>query len=120
MARARARAYAPDVLRAAALDDIRRLGSLVVHLNGHTLALFADGDDVHAVDNRCPHMGFPLHRGTLGDGLLTCHWHHARFDLASGGTLDPFADDVRAYPTVLRDGDVFVEVRPEGDRTAHW
>lgn len=36
-----------------------------------------------AVDNRCPHMGFPLDRGTCGDGILTCHWHHASFDLAS-------------------------------------
>ena len=88
MARARARSYAPPMLRAASLHDVRRLGSLVVSLNGHTLALFADGDDVHAVDNRCPHMGFPLHRGTVGDGILTCHWHHARFDLATGGTFD--------------------------------
>jgi nitrite reductase/ring-hydroxylating ferredoxin subunit len=32
-------------------------------------------------DNRC--LGFPLHRGSVGDGILTCHWHHARFDLAA-------------------------------------
>ena len=50
-------------------------------------------EDVRAVDNRCPHMGFPLHRGTLRDGILTCHWHHARFDLESGGTFDQFADE---------------------------
>ena len=36
-----------------------------------TLALFAYGDDVYAVDNRCPHMGFPLDRGTVKDGILT-------------------------------------------------
>jgi hypothetical protein len=28
-------------------------------------------------------------------GLFTCHWHHPRFDLVGGGTLDPFADNVR-------------------------
>ena len=28
-------------------------------------------------------MGFPLHQGTVETGLVTCHWHHARFDLAS-------------------------------------
>ena len=42
-------------------------------------------------------MGFPLHRGTVGDGILTCHWHHAKFDLAGGCTFDPFADDVTAF-----------------------
>jgi nitrite reductase/ring-hydroxylating ferredoxin subunit len=29
-------------------------------------------------------MGFPLDRGSVEDGTLTCHWHHVRFDLASG------------------------------------
>lgn len=26
-------------------------------------------------------MGFPLNRGSLCDGTLTGHWHHARVDL---------------------------------------
>src|SRR5262249_53126325 len=47
----------------------------------------------------------------------TCHWHHARFDLESGGTFDPFADDVRAYPTEVQDGEVWVDLRAgAGDR----
>ena len=105
--------------RAAALDDVRRLGALVAHVNGHTLALFADGDDVRAVDNRCPHMGFPLHRGTLHDGILTCHWHHARFDVATGGTFDQWADDLRVFPVELRDGEVWVDLATLGDPSAH-
>src|SRR5262245_1777488 len=105
--------------RAAALDDVRRLGSLVAHVNGHTLALFADGDDVRAVDNRCPHMGFPLHRGTLHDGILTCHWHHARFDVATGGTFDQWADDLRVFPVELRDGEVWVDLSALGDPLAY-
>src|SRR5262245_38710226 len=105
--------------RAAAVDDVRRLGSLVAHVNGHTLALLADGDDVRAVDNRCPHMGFPLHRGTLHDGILTCHWHHARFDVATGGTFDQWADDLRVFPVEVRDGDVWVDLAPLGDPLAH-
>jgi nitrite reductase/ring-hydroxylating ferredoxin subunit len=38
-----------------------------------------------ALDNQCPHMGFPLERGSIEDGILT--WHHARFDLESGCTF---------------------------------
>src|SRR5205085_181523 len=92
---------------------------LVVHLGGHTLALFLDGDAVHACDNRCPHMGFPLHRGTIKDGTLTCHWHHARFDLGSGGTFDQWADDLRSYAVEVRDGDVLVDLAPRRDPVAH-
>src|SRR5437879_12954365 len=79
-------------VRAASLAEVREAGNLVTHLEGNTLALFADADRIFAVDNRCPHMGFPLHRGTVKDCVLTCHWHQARFDLSSGGTFDQWAD----------------------------
>src|SRR6266487_363777 len=109
------------MIRAAAVEDVRRLGSLVAHVDGHTLALFADGDKVYAIDNRCPHMGFPLHRGTVQDGILTCHWHHARFDLASGCTFNLFADDVPTYPVEVRGDEVFVvPYRERQGEAAHW
>lgn len=96
-------------------------GVTVVSGGRHGIAVFGSSvaDRVYAVDNRCPHMGFPLHKGSVADGILTCHWHHARFDLESGGTFDPFADDVRTYPTRVEDGIVFVDPRPgDGDRAA--
>jgi nitrite reductase/ring-hydroxylating ferredoxin subunit len=107
------------LVRACRLADVQAAGCLTVHVAGHTLALFARGDSVHAVDNRCPHMGFPLDRGTVKDGILTCHWHHARFDLASGGTFDLWADDVRAFPALIRDGDVWVDTTAREDPAAH-
>jgi hypothetical protein len=64
-------------------------------------------------------MGFPLHRGTVRDGILTCHWHHARFDLESGGTFDQFADEARVFPVEIRDGEVWVDLAPREDQIAH-
>jgi len=110
-----------DLVRAGSIEELKQKGCLVVGAGGHTIAVFWHEDRPWAVDNRCPHMGFPLSRGTVCEGLLTCHWHNARFDLASGGTLDPFADDVRAFPAFVEDGQVLVDVSPEGgDRAAHW
>jgi nitrite reductase/ring-hydroxylating ferredoxin subunit len=88
----------------------------------HGIAVFPStvSDAVYAVDNRCPHMGFPLHKGSVADGILTCHWHHARFDLESGGTFDPWADDVQTYATFIEDGIVYVDPQPRVDkRGAH-
>ena len=96
----------PRWMRAARAAEVQAAGRLAVHVDGHGVALFASDGGIYAVDNRCPHMGFPLDRGSVADGILTCHWHHARFDLAGGGTFDQFADDVRAYPVDVRDGDV--------------
>jgi nitrite reductase/ring-hydroxylating ferredoxin subunit len=107
------------LVRAASLSEVREKGRVVVGLNGHTLCLIADGDAVHAVDNRCPHMGFPLHRGTVADGILTCHWHHARFDLCSGGTFDQWADDLRRFPVELRGDDIYVDLSLPEDPVAH-
>src|SRR3954471_1875376 len=97
-------------------------GVTVVSGGRHGISVFpsAVSDAVYAVDNRCPHMGFPLHRGSVADGILTCHWHHARFDLESGGTFDPWADDVQTYATFIEDGIVYVDPRPRGDnRVSH-
>ena len=106
-------------VRAAALDEVRRAGCMIVHIEGQTIALFFHEGIVYAVDNRCPHMGFPLERGTVKDCILTCHWHHARFDLASGGTFDPWADDVRVFPVEIRQDEAWVDVKPPGDLPSH-
>jgi nitrite reductase/ring-hydroxylating ferredoxin subunit len=110
---------APPLHRVTSLAELRAAGRQVVHTDGHSLCLFAEGDEVYAVDNRCPHMGFPLHRGTVCNGILTCHWHHARFDLATGGTFDQFADELRCFPVVLDGDDVLVDTSRAGDQLAH-
>jgi len=107
------------LVRAASLAELRAHGRLVVHVDRHTLCLLAEGEDVYAVDNRCPHMGFPLHRGSIADGILTCHWHHARFDLCTGGTFDQWADDLRRFPVEIHGDDVLVDLTPRDDPDAH-
>src|SRR5262245_22933710 len=107
------------LVRAARLSDLRAAGRLVVHVDRHTICLFAVDEEVHAVDNRCPHMGFPLHRGSVCDGILTCHWHHARFDLRTGGTFDQWADELRRFPVEIDGDDVLVDLRPLGDPASH-
>src|SRR5687767_10861029 len=75
------------------VEELRKTGRLLTKIGTQPVCVLWDGDAAYAVDDRCPHLGFPLHRGTVEQGMVTCHWHHARFDLSSGGTLDPWADD---------------------------
>lgn len=90
------------------LDELKQKRCIVVRGAEHPIAVFYDAGRVCAVDNRCPHLGFPLSKGSVHDGILTCHWHHARFDLSSGCTFDLFADDVPTAAIEVRDGQVFV------------
>ncbi len=109
------------LVRVGTLEEIETDGMKVVAAEGRTILVVHDEGRLYALDNRCPHMGFPLRRGTVRDGILTCHWHHAKFDLSGGCTLDPFADDVPSFHVETRDGEVFVDPHPiEDDRRAHW
>ena len=86
-------------------------GCLSVIVQKYSIAIFIYDSKVYAVDNRCPHMGFPLNQGTVKDGILTCHWHHARFDLMNGGTFDQWAGDVTSFPVEIRNGnEVWIDV----------
>lgn len=44
----------------AAPKEVREEGRMVVSSADHAIALFDHDGEVYAVDNRCPHVGFPL------------------------------------------------------------
>ena len=106
---------------AGSLEELKAKGRLVVRGGHRPILVIYDRGRVFALDNRCPHMGFPLERGSVEDGILTCHWHHARFDLESGCTFDLWADDVPICPVEVRNGDVWVKTTfGHADPAAHW
>jgi nitrite reductase/ring-hydroxylating ferredoxin subunit len=110
-----------EFMLAGSLDELKAKGRLVLHGGHRPILVVYDRGRVFALDNRCPHMGFPLERGSVEDGILTCHWHHARFDLESGCTFDLWADDVPIFPVELRDGEVWVKTTfGDADPAAHW
>src|SRR3974377_242823 len=110
-----------ELVLAGRIEELKAKGRLVLHGSHRPILVIYDRGRVFALDNRCPHMGFPLERGSVEDGILTCHWHHARFDLESGCTFDLWADDVPIFPVELRDGEVWVKTTfGDADPATHW
>ena len=110
-----------DFTLAGSLEELKAKGRLVVHGAHRPILVVYDRGRVFALDNRCPHMGFPLDRGSVEDGILTCHWHHARFDLESGCTFDLWADDAPTFPVEVRNGEVWVKTTfSHADPAMHW
>jgi nitrite reductase/ring-hydroxylating ferredoxin subunit len=110
-----------EFVLAGSVEELRAKGRLVLHGGHRPILVVYDRGRVFALDNRCPHMGFPLERGTIEDGILTCHWHHARFDLESGCTFDLWADDVPIFPVEVRKGEVWVKTTVgHTDPAGHW
>src|SRR5438477_9808349 len=108
-----------DDVRAGSLTDLQAEGSLLTKVGALPGVVFWDAGPAYAIEDRCPHLGFPLHQGTVEAGLVTCHWHHARFDLVSGCTLDLWADDARGFDVRIRGDDVFVTARVHADPIGH-
>jgi nitrite reductase/ring-hydroxylating ferredoxin subunit len=73
------------------------------------IALFLVDGRVFAVDNRCPHEGYPLAEGKVdGACVLTCNWHNWKFRLEDGECLLG-GDHVRVYAAKVEDGHVWVD-----------
>jgi nitrite reductase/ring-hydroxylating ferredoxin subunit len=106
-------------VRAGSLSELQSAGRLLTKVGTLPVVVFWDDDAAFAIEDRCPHLGFPLHQGTVEAGLVTCHWHHARFDLVSGCTLDLWADDARGFDVEIHGDDVFVRARVHADPVGH-
>ena len=77
------------------LDQVREWGCYVITAGGYTQAEFYHVGK--CIDDRCPHIGFSVDRGSIQDGILTCHRHHIRFDVPSGDSFNLFVDDVLTF-----------------------
>lgn len=86
-------------------------GTFVEH-DGLDLAVFisADRDRVIVLDNTCPHAGGNLAAGTLDGHIVSCPWHHWKFDVRTGTCVDAPRARVRRYNAELRRGVVFVDL----------
>lgn len=65
--------------------------------------------EIHAIDNRCPHEGYPLSTGMLKDGILTCEWHNWKFRLCDGVCILG-GEDVRHYPVRVHEGAIWLDI----------
>jgi nitrite reductase/ring-hydroxylating ferredoxin subunit len=54
---------------AGSLEELKAKGRLVLHGDHRPILVIYDRGRVLALDNRCPHMGFPLERGSVEDGI---------------------------------------------------
>ncbi|KAL2350016.1 hypothetical protein BJ546DRAFT_1032336 [Cryomyces antarcticus] len=68
-------------------------------------------DQIHAISPNCTHYGAPLKLGVVtGDGRLTCAWHGACFNIATGDVEDaPALDPLAKFEVIQKDGAVYIK-----------
>ena len=91
------------------LEDIPRQGSRVVRTAAGDIAVFRTaGDEVFALQDRCPHKGGPLSQGLVHDRRVTCPLHNWVLELESGQAVAPDVGCARTYPVRLEEGVVYL------------
>ena len=73
------------------------------------VVLYAGQAGLKVYEGRCPHQGALLGEGELEGNLLVCRNHRWKFDVDTGQRKGG-AQCLRAYPTEVRDGELWVDL----------
>jgi nitrite reductase/ring-hydroxylating ferredoxin subunit len=68
----------------ASSDRIQEGQLFPVTVENQKIMLTRVGGKIYAVENKCPHLGMPLAKGKVCDGVVTCPWHGASYNLTNG------------------------------------
>lgn len=81
-----------EYVRIAETHEIPNNKMKVFKVENHEILVINIEGELYAFENRCPHMGYPLYFGRLEGKVLTCGFHYAKFDLATGKSLGSVTD----------------------------
>ncbi|KAL8763925.1 MAG: hypothetical protein Q9184_000368 [Pyrenodesmia sp. 2 TL-2023] len=80
-------------------------------IEGGKVLLAKVGSTTHAMSSNCTHYGAPLKLGVLTpEGRLTCAWHGACFNVATGDVEDaPALDPLAKFEVFEKNGAVYIK-----------
>jgi nitrite reductase/ring-hydroxylating ferredoxin subunit len=76
---------------------------------GLGVALFRWDGKVFAIEDLCPHLGFPLSEGIVQEGEIMCGWHGWHIRLEDGACPRQKAQ-ARIFPCEVRGDEVWVRI----------
>lgn len=85
---------------------------------GERVAIFRDGDRLHAITNVCAHQAGPLGEGRIVNGCVTCPWHGYQYNASDGTSPPPYSEKICTYQLRLEGEQLFVHARPLPPGTA--
>ena len=73
-----------DYVEVAKVSEISLGNMKHIEINGKEIAIANHDGKFYAFDDRCGHMNARLSRGNINQNVVTCPFHHAKFDITSG------------------------------------
>ena len=79
-------------------------GATVKLKDGKEVALFNVNGNFYAIENFCPHKGYPLADSRVYGNFVECDLHGWRFDVRSGECFTKKSCSLDSYEVVIEDG----------------
>lgn len=99
-------------------EDIPQARARVVCVQGQErIAVYRDGDQLHAVTSVCAHQGGPLGEGKIVDGCVTCPWHGYQYHAENGQSPPPYTEKIATYELRVEGGRVLLNPEPNAPGT---
>jgi nitrite reductase (NADH) small subunit len=85
-------------------------GATVQLKDGSEVALFNVDGSYHAIENFCPHKGYPLADSRLYGTMVECDLHGWRFDVRTGTCFTKKKCSIESYKVSVEDGWIWLEI----------
>lgn len=79
-------------------------GATVKLNDGTEVAVFNVAGTFYAIENFCPHKGYPLADSRLYGPVVECDWHGWRFDVRNGHCFTDAKCSIENYEVRVEDG----------------
>jgi nitrite reductase/ring-hydroxylating ferredoxin subunit len=79
--------------------------------DGRSITVANANGTFYAMGGECNHAGGPLHEGSLEGNIVTCPWHGAKWDIATGKNVE-FAMDLdpeQTYKVAIEGDNVYID-----------
>jgi len=96
----------PNIVRLASLSELSQEKIKIASTPGKEIALFSVGGKVYALDNACPHAGFPLGEGEISGEWVICPGHSFYYGLKTGECQGDPNIKVACFEVLLEGDDV--------------
>lgn len=97
--------------RVAKLSEIPDGCGLQVRCGELEIGLYRVDGCVHAMEDVCPHAGYPLHEGELDGSYVICPGHAWTFSVVTGLAEGEVEEEpLRRYPVRIEGDEVWIDV----------
>jgi len=100
-----------EYFKIAETKDVLKKQTQVFNVKGQEILVVNVEGALFAIENRCPHLGYPLFFGSLEGDTLTCGFHSAKFNVKTGKSIGLVTSEpLKTFPVKIHYSSIFIEV----------